>query len=459
MAFVPMSAAEKAAYRKGKAAAAKKSGYRKPYNNNYKHKAKYATAKSNARLAEARDKREATKEAGVISAGGGFAGGLLGEALGGPAGALAGTFLGGKLGHLIEKITGFGDYKIVSNSIMKGGMSPPQIVNSVNKGGFIVRHREYISEVLANIDFTILKYPLNPGQSITFPWLSQIAANFDQYRFRGVLFEFKSTSSDAVLSSATSSALGSVNMATDYDAIDSPYTNKREMLNSLFANSTKPSCNLIHPIECKRSQTPMTLQYVRTGAFPPNTDARMYDLGNFYMATEGMQASGGTLGELWVTYEVEFFKQQVASVAQNDLFNINTPISAALFGVGASSHPASEYNTIGGRLSDAGQSYIFPNTIGSGKYLFTYAIGGGTATAVQLPSITVGSGELIDIWNGAADKVLNPPAGTTTTGETLSFAVKVTGNDCIVTLGSADIPVAATGNLVVVKLDNNFQEV
>lgn len=353
--------AQKAAYYKKKANANK---------NPYRSKSRYVTAKSNARLAERKDRRDATKDPGVISAIGGGAGGLIGEAFG-PAGMAVGTMLGGKLGHLVEKITGFGDYKIVSNSIMKGGMSPPQVVNSFNKGGFIVRHREYISEVQAHTAFTIAGYPLNPGMAETFPWLAGIAQNFDQYRFRGILFEFKSTSSDAVLSSATSSALGSINMATDYDAVDAAYANKREMLNSLYANSTKPSCNLIHPVECKRAQTPMQLQYIRNGPFPPNTDARMYDLGNFYVATEGMQADGGILGELWVTYEVEFFKQQVPNLVvapvNTDHWNMSGVTGSEM--LGTTRVQAAGVTMVG--TTDSG-TYYFPDNISSGDFLLSY---------------------------------------------------------------------------------------
>lgn len=200
-------------------------------------------------------KKKATKERGpgYIAKGGTFAGGAIGTALGGPLGGAVGSFLGGKIGHLVEQITGFGDYKVMSNSIMSGGVTPPSIVNTANRGGIIVRHREYIGDVLATTAFTVQSFMINPGLFNTFPWLSQIAMGYEQYKPRGMIFEFLSTSSDALLSSATSTALGTVSMATQYDVSDPPFTDKRSMLNHEWSNSRKPSMSFIHPIECKNA--------------------------------------------------------------------------------------------------------------------------------------------------------------------------------------------------------------
>lgn len=213
-------------------------------------------------------------------------------------------------------IRGFGAYKIGNNSVLAGGMSPPMIVNSVRSGGMIVRHREYLRDITASNLFKGTTFTINPGLPETFPWLAQIAGSFEQYRMRGLLFEYKTTSSDTILSSATSTALGTVVMGTQYNVLDEPFDNKFEMENYEFSNSSKPSLSMIHPIECAKSQTPISLLYVRT----PSTDTskgdpRLYDLAKFTIATVGMQGQFNTpqqnnaaIGELWCTYEVEFFK-------------------------------------------------------------------------------------------------------------------------------------------------------
>jgi len=214
-------------------------------------------------------------------------------------------------------IRGFGDYSIKHNTIMSGGMSPPMITNSVVTGGVILRHREYLRDISAATNFTNLQFDVNPGINATFPWLSQIATSFEQYKFRGLVFEFKSMAADVVLSNAASTALGTVIMGTKYNVLELPFTNKFEMENWEFTSSCKPSCNLMHPIECAASQTPVDMLYIRTSNATQGAmagDLRLYDLCNFNIAVQGMQNTGqdGTsIGELWATYEVELYKPKL----------------------------------------------------------------------------------------------------------------------------------------------------
>lgn len=209
---------------------------------------------------------------------------------------------------LYPKVRGFGAYKIKSNSLMYGGMSPPMIKNSMDRGSVIIRHREYVGDIAGTVSFTNRNFPINPGLNGTFPWLSQVAAAFEQYRFRGMIWEFKSTSADSVINAQPNVGMGTVVMATQYNSLDPGFTNKIEMENYEYANSSKPAVSFIHPVECALNQTPNTPLYVRTGAIPADADERLYDMGNFNVATSGLAADGGVIGELWVTFEIELFK-------------------------------------------------------------------------------------------------------------------------------------------------------
>lgn len=191
---------------------------------------------------------------------------------------------------------------------MFGGMSPPMITNSMNSGAIIVRHREYIGDIISTTAFTNRNFPINPGMVGTFPWLAQIANAFEQYRFRGLIFEFKSLSADALISASTNIGQGTVIMATQYNALSPGFSTKIEMENYEFANSCKPSCSFMHPVECATYQTPNTPLYVRSGAIPTGSDERLYDLGNFNLATQGLPSDTGSVGELWATFEIELFK-------------------------------------------------------------------------------------------------------------------------------------------------------
>jgi len=301
--------------------------------------------------------------------------GILGQLANG-----AMSLLGKGVGSLIS---GFGDYKIEGNSLMTGGIDPPTVINTVGKGGVIIRHREYLQDILASTPFDIIDFPLNPGQIQTFPWLSAIASHFEQYKFRGLLFEFKSLSSDAVLSSATSSALGSVVMATQYNALSPSFPNKFVMENYEFANSAKPSLSFIHPVECARSDTTVTELYTRTGAAAAGSDLRLYDLGNFSIATVGMQATSGVAGELWCTYEVEFYKPKLENptdaTEQVDHFHLAAGLVGTAILTGSTLDPTSTLNG-----TATGATYTFPPNIAQGRFLVAFECVGSVAA---IPSI------------------------------------------------------------------------
>jgi len=175
-----------------------------------------------------------------------------------------------------------------------------------------VRHKEYIGPIVGSEDFTVqYELPLNPGLLGTFPWLSGIAERYQEYTFKGVVFHYIPSSGAAV--SSTNAALGTVMMQTTYRASDSQPFGKIEMLNEYCASESVPSETFIHPIECDPRENPFNVQYVRTQPPPANEPLMSYDLGKTFVATQGQQVTGFTLGDLWVTYEVELRKPIVRS--------------------------------------------------------------------------------------------------------------------------------------------------
>lgn len=332
-------------------------------------------------------------------------------------GNLMGTLANGAMSLLGKGIstliTGFGDYKVEGNSLMTGGIDPPTVVNSVNNGGVIIRHREYLQDIDASTPFSLLTLPINPGQISTFPWLSSIAAHFEQYKFRGLLFEFKSLSSDSVLSTATSSALGSIVMATQYNALSPPFPNKFVMENYEFANSSKPSISFIHPVECKRTDTTIVELYTRTGAPQVNSDLRLYDLGNFSIAAVGMQATSGVAGELWCTYEVEFLKPKIENPTNAtdliDHFHLPAGTLGATPFFNAFVDPTSTLNGTHGN-----NTYFFPEFISEGRFMLLLEIN-GTAGVVAAGVRTLINCTPVNLFSG------NSQSRLTTVGTTSDF--------------------------------------
>jgi hypothetical protein len=244
---------------------------------------------------------------GTFSRMGNAAGGFAGARLGGSGGAMIGKTLGGKLGNLVSQAVGFGDYHVKKNTLISSGGGDPPVINNGLRSN-IIRHREYVCDILSSPTagaFNIQSFPVNPGMSVTFPWLSSIASSYQEYMFRGLIFEYKTTSADAL--NSTNTALGTVVLATDYNVLNAAYANKQQMENSDFSSSSKPSCDIIHPVECDPKQTPVDRLFVRTGTVSTG-DLRFNDLGNFQIASVGFQGTSVNCGELWCSYEVEFFK-------------------------------------------------------------------------------------------------------------------------------------------------------
>lgn len=255
-------------------------------------------------------------------------------------------------------MSGRGDYRIQNNALFGVATQVPRFGASKNGRRTVVRHREYISDIISSAGAGMFRrdtYALNPGNILLFPWLATMAEQFEEYRIKGLLFEFRSMSGDAITGSNT--ALGTVAMCTQYNVLQPIFNTKQQMENYEFGMSARPSESMIHPIECKKSETPTNILDTRTvaayqtydqsngvtagtlsGGIPANADLRLYDWGNFTIATQGMQGVSVNLGELWCTYDIEFLKPKVsvgidvADHYQLSITTINTAGTTAPFG-------------------------------------------------------------------------------------------------------------------------------
>lgn len=234
-----------------------------------------------------------------------------GRQWGGWLGSKAGELIGGLAHSTFTGITGLGAYKVKQNVFLSGRL--PEVVNNPQGGGVVVRFQEYLSDIITDGSantFNIQTFIINAANPRTFPFLSQIAANFEQYELQGMIFEFKSTSADAL--SSINTALGTVMMATQYDVLDVPFASKLNMLNYEFSSSVKPSESCLHMVECAPRQTTITELYTLYNSnVPEGADPRLYHLGNFHIATTGFQGTDVNIGQLHVTYQVRLLKPKL----------------------------------------------------------------------------------------------------------------------------------------------------
>lgn len=247
---------------------------------------------------------------------------------GGWMGSKAGEFLGDMAQQtLYGVISGLGDYSVKKNVFADGRL--PEIMNNNPSGGIVISFQEYLGDVVTSgtaNTFNIQNYIINAANEKTFPWLAEIASNFEQYELQGMLFQFRSTSADAL--NSTNTALGSVMMATQYDIMDIPFTSKSEMLNYEFSCSGKPSDNLIHMIECAPNQTTIDEKFTLTSDSPPTgADPRLYHHGRFSIATTGFQGTNVNIGELHVTYQIRLLKPKLSGNTTPYFYKFDTAVN------------------------------------------------------------------------------------------------------------------------------------
>lgn len=279
--------------------------------------------KRKSKLSKTTKAEETTAMGKVLRGLGSLGGGALGGYLGAPT---LGGAAGNQLGGLLSKWLGFGDYSVSQNSIVSKAASGIPMMHAQGQS-VVVRHREYIGPVLGSQAFKVqYSLPLNPGMP-TFPWLSKISRCYQEYQMKGCVYHYIPTSGNAI--SGTNSALGQVMMQTTYRASDSAPGSKVEMLNEFCANESVPSESFIHPIECDPKENPFAVHYIRSTAPPTGEPLMSYDLGKTFVATNGQLADNTTLGDIWVTYEVELKKPLLNS-------DVITPVlfSSAKFGGG-----------------------------------------------------------------------------------------------------------------------------
>lgn len=340
-------------------------------------------------------------------------------ALGGPTGAMIGNAVGGVGGNMISRIFGSGDYQVSNagslkknNIALANAANIPQFGTGKVASKFV--HREFLGDVISSSTagaFKIDSYAINPGQAGTFPWLSGVVgAKYQQYRINGLTFEYRSMSADAL--NSTNTALGSVIMSTDYDSADVVFTTKQQMENTENGVSCKPSVNMMHGIECQRSQTPVSELFVRAFGVPTSlADIRLYDLGRFSIASTGCQGTNVTLGELWVTYDIDCFKaiEQVPLYLQ-PFSQYSLVGQAAAFPLGTSQPQLLTAASNSIPLLITGNRIRFPisTVIGSIFHVEWHVL--GSSAALTPPVVTSGAGMFINtntVWKSTASTTPN----------------------------------------------------
>lgn len=220
------------------------------------------------------------------------------------------------LGNRMSRLVGRGDYTIagnttVVNSLMKGSNLNAYSSFGGDCAGMIIEHREFIGDLatgvivtgapeLSTFPFNIQVIEINAGLVASFPWLAQIALNYEEYKFLGLVLEFVSTTSPY----NSQSAMGEVIITSQDNVTAPPYTTRSQLFNSEMSTAGRVDKNMMYGVECKNPAVPWYQVRSDTSTTPLN----LTDPVKMYIATSVASTfpQNSILGEVWITYRCQF---------------------------------------------------------------------------------------------------------------------------------------------------------
>lgn len=294
-------------------------------------------------------------------------------------GSSAGQALGKKAAGLVSAMKGRGIYTgrgaYVDNSIIAGDtLVAPHFTGEKDGASVTISHREFIGNLYAPplnssgtgvVPFVNQAYDINPGLERTFPWLSQIAANYEEYEMKQLIFTYRSTVTD--FNSGTGQ-VGQVLMATQYNSNRDPFYEKVTMMQYDGAMSGKTSHDQLHGVECDpRKLSGAPGKYIRVAPVLEDQDKNDYDAGQFNIALADLpkEFANQAMGEIWVSYTVhlrkpKFFTGRGLAISR-DIFVTRFGAAALPFSNSSGSNLLSgQQNNIGCQLNRATGVVTFP---------------------------------------------------------------------------------------------------
>lgn len=264
-------------------------------------------------------------------------------------------------------------------------------------GGVVIRHREYLADVKGSVGFGVRSWTIQPGEASTFPWLSSIANNFEQYQFRSLKFSYVNV--------AATNERGRITMAFDRDPLDLDPSAKFELFQYAGAVEGSVWTRLEHTVQSTKKL------FTRSGVIQ-GSDLKTYDAGKFLVGVSST-SNTDTVGELFVDYEVELMIPQPAKCPSAQINSGGTVSETAIFGDATVINGPMPIKAGGDRItfSGIGDFAVAVRVLRSGgSGIITI---GGTATKIG-PS---------DIRNfdGAQRSVIYQAVRVTTPGQDMTF--------------------------------------
>lgn len=172
----------------------------------------------------------------------------------------------------------------------------------------IHQRREQIGIVNGSVGYSVTEYPINPGNTTLFPWLSQLAPLYERYKIHNLDIQFVPTGSGF----AAPNVSGRLVLAADYDVMSPALASLQE------AEGKDPNVPLqpyeegvlrLDPAELTREP-----KFNRPANFyPPGGDPKTYDAGKVAVCVQGTPNTS-QIGILYAVYTVELITPQLPQI-------------------------------------------------------------------------------------------------------------------------------------------------
>jgi len=188
------------------------------------------------------------------------------------------------------------------------GWRSPQFVHRGTRGnrrGVRIVNTEMVDSVVGFSTFAggLKQYSLNPGIAAYFPFLSTIAAAYEQYTMHQLRFWY--------INSTGTATPGNIILAPDYDPRDGDYANADITEQELTAFQDREIGTPWAPFSMAMDKLDMfplgPRKYVRGQSTETTQDRRTTDVGTLLVAAYEAAADNTKFGKLFVSYDCEFF--------------------------------------------------------------------------------------------------------------------------------------------------------
>lgn len=168
-----------------------------------------------------------------------------------------------------------------------------------NGSGLRFKEKETVGQIAGALAFAsgagvTYNAPINPGLATSFPWLANIASQYDKYKVHSLTYRYVNIKG--------SSSPGIITISYDDDALDALPQSYLEQSQSASYKRGAPWTSFELRVPVDRAE-----KFVRAGVVP-GTDQKTYDAGRIIVTSDAC-ADTSVHGYLEVEYDIELFKK------------------------------------------------------------------------------------------------------------------------------------------------------